>query len=106
MIVSSARAWDRRSLRSAFGFSLRPKIDSGNRLRRAMCPSVGWICIDVRHGAYQWIVLFFGGFELLQSLVLLSPSSATQHWRPELRQSFVHTRKSPGKFSPGLSFQL
>src|SRR5713101_6619673 len=58
MIVSSARACERRSRRSAFGLSLRPKIDSGNRLRRAMQSSLGWITyLDVRHGAYRGVGL-------------------------------------------------
>src|SRR5712692_7536493 len=58
MIVSSARACERPSRRSALGLSLRPKIDSGNRLRRAMQSSLGWIMyFDVRHGAYQVVGL-------------------------------------------------
>src|SRR3954451_20995205 len=57
MIVSSARACDSRSRRSALGFSLRPKIDSGNRLRRGIEPSIGIVYLDVRQGAYQRIGL-------------------------------------------------
>src|SRR4029079_15632049 len=57
MIVSSARACDSLSRRSALGLSLRPKIDSGNRLRRAILPSVGGLPMQFRHGAYHRVGL-------------------------------------------------